>query len=208
MTEHPLQRYRLIGISGKIGSGKTSLARDLQSRQPSLEKHSFADKLRDVLCCVSGIAPSETRSAEQKNAVPDHWGKSVGTLLQDIGESMRQGVHADTWVLALFSRWSSDQRWVIDDLRHVNEAEGIRARGGLLIRLNGDPSGERARSTRNLEHPSETALDNYPHFDVIIDTELYVNQWDEMFEEIGRQLNEKLNQEEEEAYRIMISGDY
>jgi hypothetical protein len=77
-----------------------------------------------------------------------------------------------------------------------------------LIRLNGDPSGERARSTRNLEHPSETALDNYPHFDVIIDTELYVNQWDEMFEEIGRQLNEKLNQEEEEAYRIMISGDY
>jgi hypothetical protein len=43
---------------------------------------------------------------------------------------------------------------------------------------------------------------------VIIDTELYVNQWDEMFEEIGRQLNEKLNQEEEEAYRIMISGDY
>jgi len=42
--------------------------------------------------------------------------------------------------------------------------------------------GVRANSTRNLDHISETALDDYQGFDVVI------NRMDLLFVEIGRQL--------------------
>jgi len=50
-----------------------------------------------------------------------------------------------------------------------NEAEAIKKRGGMVIRLEGDPTGVRLRSKRDQNHISETALDNFMHFDVIVD---------------------------------------
>ena len=189
-----LQRYRLIGISGKLGSGKSTLARYLQTLYPRMQRHSFAEKLREVLCCVTGLALDQTRTAAQKNAEPLGWNKSVGALLQDIGAALRERVHPDAWVLALFAEWAQsfeDAQWIVDDVRHVNEAERVRSEGGVLIRLEGDPADERARSTRNLQHESETALDEYAHFDVVIDTEQYINDWPGLVAEIERQLRER-----------------
>lgn len=47
--------------------------------------------------------------------------------------------------------------------------------GGFLIRLEGDPGKIRENSTQNLNHASEIALDNYTNFDIIINTEKYIN---------------------------------
>ena len=65
----------------------------------------------------------------------------------------------------MYSTYSDDQNWVISDVRFLNEAESIRKRGGILIRLEGDPTGIRAKDTRDPNHESEIQLDDYEHFD-------------------------------------------
>jgi len=111
-------------------------------------------------------------------------------MLQDIGSGVRVYGHADAWVIALFSYWvdDGDTRWVIDDVRYPNEAAAVKARGGIVIRLNGDPGLTAAQSTRDPAHPSETALDDYTEFDVIINSGDFVGAMDAMCDEIDRQL--------------------
>lgn len=198
MKPNPLSEIRLIGISGKLGSGKTSLAVYLQTLDPRIQKHSFAEKLREVLQVMTGVTPSETRSTDQKNRVLPGWDKSVGALLQDVGEAVRQTVHPDAWVLALDSEWQTAQRergnsvvWVLDDVRHVNEAQWVLAQGGIMVRMEGDPAQVRARSNRNLDHISETALDDFKHFDAVLNSETYRNHWPAMYGELLRQLSER-----------------
>ena len=183
---------RLIGISGKLGSGKSSLAAHLLqcSRDPDVERQSFAERLRQVLSLMTNIPVEQTRSTEQKEYVVPGWDKSVGQLLQDMGEGMRTCAHQDAWILSLFAYFEPDSSyWIIDDVRFPNEADAIKRHGGLLIRLEGDPGGVRAKTRRNLLHPSETALDDYAGgFDAIINTEYFIGRWDDMCTEIERQV--------------------
>ena len=184
--------YRVIGISGKLGSGKSSLAAylSLHSVHANIERRSFAEKLREVLSLMTNIPVAQTRSTEQKEYVVPGWDKSVGQLLQDMGEGMRSTAHPDAWVLALFAYFEPSQsHWIIDDVRFPNEADAIRRHGGLLIRLEGDPSGMRENTRRNLLHPSEVALDDYDDgFDAVINTEQFIDRWDAMCSEIERQV--------------------
>jgi len=47
----------------------------------------------------------------------------------------------------------------------INEVRAIQERGGIVIRVNRDKSKD---STEHSNHLSETALDNYEGFDVIL----------------------------------------
>lgn len=88
---------------------------------------------------------------------------TVRELLQKLGtDAIRNQLHTNAWVNALMSKYRGDSNWVVTDVRFPNEAEAIRERGGILIRLN-----RNIGSTST--HPSETALDNYGHFDYILD---------------------------------------
>ncbi len=49
-----------------------------------------------------------------------------------------------------------------------NEADPIRDRGGLMLRVEGDPLQQRGDGTRDDNHPSETMMDTYPHFASVI----------------------------------------
>lgn len=68
--------------------------------------------------------------------------------------------------------------WIITDVRFPNEAQAIKDRGGVVIRVERDTPKVAALFTRKdgstefitaKEHPSETALDNYKDFDYVID---------------------------------------
>ena len=105
-----------------------------------------------------------------KQAFLPEWGMTVGEFQQKLGtEGLRKGVHQDGWVISLMSEYSDKEMWIVTDVRFPNEAEAIRDRQGILIRINGDPTGERSLSKRDLNHLSETALDSYQHFDFIVD---------------------------------------
>lgn len=58
--------------------------------------------------------------------------------------------------------------WIITDVRFENEAESIKQRGGIIIRVN------RPGLDSSDNHPSETSLDNY-EFDYVIDNSSDMN---------------------------------
>jgi hypothetical protein len=193
MTEQT-HKIHLIGISGKIGSGKSTLSELFLQRWPEFKRASFAEALRQVLGILLDMPVSEMRTQQQKNAVPEGCSETVGELLQRYGDGLRQ-IESVVWVRALFRHFDPEQSyWIIDDMRYRNEADRIRQAGGLLIRLDGDPGNKRAESRRDLEAVSETELDDYAHFDLRINTDVYRDRPQYMFERLLESIEKLCNE--------------
>lgn len=129
---------------------------------------------------------------------------TIREFLQRIGtDCMRNNLHPNAWVSALFAEYKIDMdkfadasysrglsktreeakskafvnltelkdmsntlpKWIVTDVRFINEAKGIKKRGGLLIRVNREVK----QNTKIANHPSETSLDDYKDWDYIID---------------------------------------
>lgn len=104
---------------------------------------------------------------------------SVREFLQKLGtDGLRDGLHSNVWVNALMSDYTPTQvqwsdgplggyedgpmpNWIITDTRFPNEAEAIREKEGIMIRV------ERPGVKPINNHPSETGLDDYT-FDHVI----------------------------------------
>ena len=87
-------------------------------------------------------------------------------IMQTLGtEWGRQIIHPNIWVLSTFRQFNENSNWIITDVRFPNEANAIKDRGGVLIRVN------RPTIKSDDYHLSETALDDYEDFDYIITNE-------------------------------------
>lgn len=176
----------LIGISGKMGSGKDEIAniiRELAGGVYEIKK--FAYKVKLVASLLIGVDVEKFEDQEfkktnlssewDKNKIVEagHWedypkwekvSMTVRELLQKIGtDAMRGGLHKQTWVNALFADYTKHDSWLITDVRFENEVKSIKDRGGIVIRVN------RELESNNNLHLSETALDTYRGFDYTID---------------------------------------
>lgn len=106
---------------------------------------------------------------------------TVGQALQKWGTALRN-VDEQLWVKSVADYIQQKQfdneldqskhlLFIVPDTRFPNEASWIRnVMCGVLVRVNGDPGGVAKNSKRDLAHISETALDQYSHFDIIFDT--------------------------------------
>lgn len=128
-------------------------------------------------------------------------------LLQLLGtEAGRQIIHPNIWVNALFSTYEEEitfsfgSQWIITDVRFPNEAQAIKDKGGILIRVN------RTRFIKEYDpmvgviewipipgvdftpHLSETALDDYNDWDFVIDNNEGIPELINKIEEIKNQL--------------------
>lgn len=177
---------RIIGLSGKFGSGKTTFCSHFLSVNPHYTKESFAESLRKVVAVMLNMDVEFIRTTEGKNTFLPKWGKTVGELLQIIGTNCIREKLPDAWVLSLFERFENDSLWIIDDVRFPNEANAIRAAGGIIVRFEGDPGKcyEELSVTRDPLHESETALDDYPHFHCVVQTDRFINQLDQLYDYI------------------------
>jgi len=209
----------LIGISGKIGSGKDTVAHIIQylSLDPEvfamtnddiiadLEHHGyvaqksryeikkFAGKLKQIASLLTGIPVKKFEDQEfKKEDLSVEWSypypgeyhddgepvmvrMSVRQLLQKLGtDAMREGLHENVWVNALMADYRfpklsqhNPSHWIVTDVRFPNEAAAIIEQSGLLLRI------ERPGRKRD-DHPSETALDDYPfEYDIVNDGDLH-----------------------------------
>jgi len=176
----------LIGCSGKIGSGKSTFADLIKKMDNRFVEKSFAFKLKQIVSLITGTSIEDNLSQDGKKIVIPEFGKSLGEMQQIIGtEAMRNGFDQNVWVKSLFMDYKEDSDfWIISDARFENEVEYIKEKGGILIRLEGDPSGVRANSNRDLTHPSETSLDNYKGFDYVFYNDGSMEKLEEFAEQI------------------------
>jgi len=160
----------IVGISGKQFSGKTTLANQLAKKTNGrIIRVSFADKLKQTASMLTGIPVASMQ--EHKNKMIKGWNMTLGQFLQWFGTDVCRNQYENVWVDMSIADLSPDCDYVFDDVRFKNEAEAISDSGGVIIRVNGDPSSKREASTRSQEHPSETDLDDFLWFDLVLDSE-------------------------------------
>ena len=211
----------IIAIGGKIASGKNNVCEIIQDlckkhKGPSFEQKAFAGKLKTIASLLTGIPVESFEDQEFKKALlGPEWGTvrtnplnaipvfgdvkflhmmSVREFLQKLGtEAMRDGLHKNVWVNALFADYTKRivhyplteeqieynnkqtgpvpsvnekldyPNWVITDMRFPNELEAVVEKGGITIRVV-------RPGTSTGTHPSEIALDGHTmHYEIVND---------------------------------------
>lgn len=146
----------------------------------------FAGKLKEIASLLTGIPVEKFEDQEfKKTYLGPEWSylepnfgshkfvdkaMTVREFLQKLGtEAIRTGLHSNAWVNALFSDYKIKHNeypnWLITDTRFPNEAQAIKDRGGIVIRVNRMKTA--SLEDKGILHPSETSLDDWT-FDHVI----------------------------------------
>lgn len=146
----------IIGIHGRIGSGKDTVAQMIQDVANEYYIKRFSGKLKEIVEILTGIPAKDLNDQKVKEQGLPFWDMTVRELLQRLGtEAVRDNLHKDAWVLALFADWLENSKWVIPDVRFPNEYKSIKDRGGVIIHI------ERGEQNGSKLHESEYALDGH-----------------------------------------------
>lgn len=182
----------IIGISGKKQCGKDTVCKIIKAldiwnrygdgdmltfvkmllKTPSplgsiWYKHAYADKLKQILSIILNVnvvafEDNIFKMSYSEIAKPEGGYYTNRELLQRFGTEVGRSISPTLWVDTLFMGYNEDDHWIIPDVRFPSEAEAIKDRGGIIIRVD--------RETFSHDnHPSETALDDYEGFDYRID---------------------------------------
>lgn len=162
----------IVGFSGYARSGKDEAVGALT--KVGWQRISFADKIRDFLYVLNPLLEVGDYECRVQDVIRRvGWGgykntvyaEEIRNLLQRLGvECGRQTISDNIWVDAALNNLEEAGSYAISDCRFVNEANGIRERGGRVFRIRRPGVGP-ANS-----HMSETALDHYD-FDGYIDND-------------------------------------
>jgi hypothetical protein len=158
----------IVGLAGYARSGKNEAANVLVGR--GWRQAAFADKLKDFVLAMNPLIPGHYGAGTLRlRTLVDRTGwdyakvtyPEVRALLQRAGtEAGRKVIGADVWVDALFREHADAPALVVTDLRFPNEAEAVRERGGILIRVTRPGVGP-AKDKYGRVHESEVLLDDY-----------------------------------------------
>ena len=158
----------IVGIGHVARTGKDTAAEAL-CRDLGFVRKGFADQLKELALAADPLVTSSTRTVntdigrgrlnwmvrsmggwdQAKDTYPE-----VRRFLQDLGQGGRTVFGENFWIDRLMESLGDAERVVIPDVRHPNEADAIKAAGGVLIRIN--RPGRVASG-----HISETALVDY-----------------------------------------------
>lgn len=159
---------RLIGISGRKQSGKSSSADFLlKNLHKRVMIRNFSDSLKEIVWLSFDYGHNTVETFRQLYATDESkkhilpCGHSVRYLLQYIGTDIFRKLDHDCWINA-FGKWKEHYKYkdciIIADVRFPNEVKYIQSKGGIVIRLLRTPFPED-------KHESETALDIIEQYD-------------------------------------------
>lgn len=149
---------KIVAFSGKRGTGKTTAAVYLQEEY-GFVRVSFANRLKEA---AEFFHPGFSKWAKEKPR-KELGGQTPREYLITLG-SHERFYDPNYWVKSTGIEKMSG-KIVVDDLRFPNEAEFLKELGAHIVRI------ERFEYLnvygKNLDDPSETAMDNYS-FDFVI----------------------------------------
>jgi len=174
---------KIIGFSGKKGSGKDTLANFLFNNSSDLfgvgaSIHSFAGPMKNVCIDLFGLDHDQVFGTDDdKNTLTKYkWEDfpinphnksgflSAREFLQEFGTAIARKINPNVHIEACFRKIIKDKAALnfITDVRFINEVQSIHDAGGIIIRL--------TREIDNDSHTSETELDNrLDLFDLVLD---------------------------------------
>jgi hypothetical protein len=191
----------IIGINGKIGSGKDTVGKIIQCLTQGINSEKqivdycngvkitgfdwklkkFAGKLKQIASLLTGVPVEKFEDQEFKQKhMGLEWEMTYREFLQKLGtEAMRDGLHTNVWVNALFADYKAKwvptgdsvakedvslekeyPNWIITDMRFPNEKEAVEEREGITIRVVRPVHALSQENHCGLLHPSETSLDS------------------------------------------------
>lgn len=158
---------QLVGISGKKGTGKTLLGGILKYH--GFKIFNFADSLKGWTQQLLNVGIEYTDGEHKESKVERLNNLSVRDFMIDFGQLMRKfSADGMFWVNKLYDRQLAslpdNSLVVIPDVRFPNEADFIRDKGGIIVRL--ERSLELNIYKTEGTDASEVSLDNY-NFDVL-----------------------------------------
>lgn len=158
----------IIGITGKLGSGKSTLAQHLVDEHGYTE-YSFATPLKQI-GEIFGFTKEELYGTqEQKLAINSEWGISGREFLQKVGTELfrdrlrevlpEMRMESSVWVEIFRHTYKKcPKKYVISDVRFLDEAIIIKSLGGILFLTERDNDVASENKTE-LSHKSEKELE-------------------------------------------------
>lgn len=136
---------RLVGLVGYARAGKDSAASAL-TRHRSYQRVAFADPLSAILLGLDPLVEVPPAFGNRYGAPVVRYSEllervgyerakefpEVRRLLQRIGGGHRRLFGPDYWVEIGRAKWRRLERAVVTDVRYQNEADAIRADGGVI----------------------------------------------------------------------------
>ncbi|MEU5160451.1 hypothetical protein AB0G74_12680 [Streptomyces sp. NPDC020875] len=167
--------YRHVGLIGAAGSGKDTVGGRLIERF-AFVRVAFADPVRalaldldPIVCTMPGpYGPVPLRLSHIVRI--EGWDRAkqrreVRRTLQRVGQSLRDR-DSEVWVRPALDKIATADRWnlpiVVTDVRYRNEADALRARGALLVRIERPGDHDHQADPEARAHRSETELADYP----------------------------------------------
>ena len=137
----------LIGLLGRIGSGKGTVADKLVETY-GFRQDSYAATLKDITAQLFNwdramLTGDTIESRDSREQIDEWWSEKLGIpdftprlALQLIGTDVfRDNFHKDIWVLSVMARYKDSDNVVISDVRFPNEVQAIRELGGRIIQV-------------------------------------------------------------------------
>lgn len=166
----------VIGLSGKKRAGKDTAARYfIEASNYQVVSVSFAAELKLEICVAFGCDYMYIEGAKRsKDPVVRECARQ---LMQSWG-AKRRAQDPRYFVRKLGPEANIAYPLVITDVRHIEEVEYIRSfPNNLLIRINRTPVDDD-------HHESETALDHYNNWDIVISNTDSINEYREALRKV------------------------
>ncbi len=157
----------LIGLTGKAGAGKDSVA-DILCQDYGFKRTAFALHLKTMLASIDW--PEPTR--QEKEAIDPRFGVSWRQAAQRLGTEWARALDPDLWVKLTKQVISTPGDWVITDVRFENEAKMVRE-NGVLIHVKGREADLKGATKLHIseqgvpERPEDMFIDNSGTLEVL-----------------------------------------
>jgi len=132
----------LIGLGHRKSTGKDTAAKIIQNfiKDYPVCRYAFADPLYKICRIMYGWAGFQPKfvyddTPKLKAEVLREIGLTPREILIRVGNIVRDHVYKDTWLDYTINKCQSGHLNIITDVRYPNEADTIRAHGGILIRV-------------------------------------------------------------------------
>lgn len=159
---------KIIGISGKRESGKSTLAKYLE--EYSYKRTSLANPLKEMCKTLYGLNDDQVYGCLKES--PTQYKRTDGSFYTPRDILIREGclkrsINPDFWCEKL-EHSIYEGLFVIDDIRFLNEINYFKKLGAKFVRLE---RSQEAIGKAALDDLSETELDNYKEWDAILPAE-------------------------------------